>query len=206
MNQTASCQDLSSIPANATHKDDLPDAVYDLVAFAPWLSKECSTLFLKAAQVDSTVVKAFIFFLNDRKMKIPDASDAFWNGVPFHHFEFPIYAISGDYGVPLLEKVSEYSGNMSEVWEVKNLTSYYDPMDYARVYMEVDTGMRSFPCDSECSLSYFRTTEPATRALVIPVDSFGSIVGHSWIDIIEHAFASVSIPTEASSPGCKWPS
>jgi nucleolar protein 58 len=145
VNQTASCQDLSSIPANVTHKDDLPDAVYDLIAFAPWLSKNCSTHFLKAAQVDNTVVKAFIFFLNDRKMKIPEKNDAFWDGVPFNRFEFPVYAIPGDRGIPLLKKLSEYSGNMSEVWEVKNLTSYYNPADYARVYMEVDTGMRFLP-------------------------------------------------------------
>lgn len=37
-------------------------------------------------------------------------------------------------------KVAEYSGNMSDAWEAHNLTSYYNATDYARVFMEIDTG------------------------------------------------------------------
>ncbi|RPB04458.1 Nop-domain-containing protein [Choiromyces venosus 120613-1] len=143
VNETVSCHDLSAVPANVTHKDDLPNAIYDLIALAPWISRGCSAGFLKAAQPDASLVKAFIFYLDDRTATLPGANDPFWDGVPFNRFEFPIYAITGADGIPLLDKVAEYSGNMSEVWEVKNLTSYYDSKDFARVYMEVDTGQRN---------------------------------------------------------------
>ncbi|KAG0138175.1 hypothetical protein HOY82DRAFT_535093 [Tuber indicum] len=143
VNETTTCHGLSSVPTNVTHKDDLPDAIYDLIAFAPWMSRDCSTRFLKAAQVDASVVKGFIFYLDDRAAKIPEVKDPYWHGVPFDNFEFPIYAIPGRDGIPLLDKIAEYSGNMSEVWEAQNLTSYYDPKDFARVYMEVDTGHRN---------------------------------------------------------------
>ncbi|CUS12045.1 unnamed protein product [Tuber aestivum] len=143
VNETAACHGISSVPANVTHKDDLPDAIYDLIALAPWVTRNCSTRYLKAAQVDASVVKGFIFYLDDRAAKIPEAKDPYWDGVPYDSFEFPIYAIPGGDGIPLLEKVAEYSGNMSEVWEARNLTSYYDPRDFARVYMEVDTGHRN---------------------------------------------------------------
>lgn len=72
-----------------------------------------------------------------------------WAGVSYKNIDFPIYAIRGHDGYPLMDKVAEYSGNMSDAWEARNLANYYNSSDYARVYMEVDTGnlalLNSFP-------------------------------------------------------------
>lgn len=138
--ETARCPDLSQIPANVTHKDDLPNANYALIGFAPWISGSCSQLFLKAVSTDTSTVRAFIFFTPDPNVDIPPRGHTSWAGVSFKNLDFPIYAIQGLEGVRLMGKVAEYSGNMSDAWEAHDLTSYYNATDYARVFMEVDTG------------------------------------------------------------------
>lgn len=138
--ETERCPDLSQIPANVTHKDDLPNANYALIGFAPWISGGCSQLFLNAVSTDTSIIRAFIFFTPDPDTDIPSRNHALWTGVSFKNIDFPIYAIQGLDGVRLMGKVAEYSGNMSDAWEARDLTSYYNATDYARVFMEVDTG------------------------------------------------------------------
>ncbi|RPB14185.1 hypothetical protein P167DRAFT_484981, partial [Morchella conica CCBAS932] len=142
VNETTLCPDLSMLPANVTHKDDLPNANYDLIGFAPWISGNCSELFLKAARQETSSVKGFVFFTTSENDPIPSRSDPMWAGISYKNIDFPIYAIRGHDGYPLMDKVAEYSGNMSDAWEARNLTNYYNSSDYARVYMEVDTGQR----------------------------------------------------------------
>lgn len=138
--ETERCPDLSQIPSNVTHKDDLPNANYALIGFAPWISGGCSQLFLKAVSTDTSIVRAFVFFTPDPDVGIPPRTHSSWAGVSFKNLDFPIYAIQGIKGIQLMGKVAEYSGNMSDAWEARDLTSYYNNMDYARVFLEVDTG------------------------------------------------------------------
>lgn len=138
--ETARCPDLSQIPSNVTHKDDLPNANYALIGFAPWISGSCSQLFLKAVSADTSIVRAFIFFTPEQNISVPPRSHSAWSGVSFKNLDFPVYAIQGLDGVRLMGKVAEYSGNMSDAWEAHDLTSYYNATDYARVFMEIDTG------------------------------------------------------------------
>lgn len=145
VNETELCNDLSILPANVTHKDDLPNANYDLIGFAPWISGNCSQLFLKAAGAETSTVRGFVFFTLDPDARIPSKNDPMWSGVSFRSLDFPVYAIRGHDGIKLMAKVAEYSGNMSDAWQAHNLTRYYNATDYARVYMEVDTGNLAFP-------------------------------------------------------------
>ena len=58
-------------------------------------------------------------------------------------FNNPIYGISSDDATPLLQNMVKYSGNMSSVPLGSNLTSIYDPLDFVRLTLTVDTGQGS---------------------------------------------------------------
>lgn len=97
-------------------------------------------MFLKAAGAETSTVRGFVFFTLDPEAHIPSRGDEMWSGVSYRNLDFPIYAIRGFDGIRLMNKVAEYSGNMSDAWDAHNLTHYYNSTDYARVYMEVNTG------------------------------------------------------------------
>ena len=61
----------------------------------------------------------------------------------FGFFDGPIYGISSDDAAPLLQNMVNYSGNMSSVPFGSNLTSIYDPLDYVRLTLTIDTGQGS---------------------------------------------------------------
>ena len=58
----------------------------------------------------------------------------------FNVFKNPIYGITSDDAIPLLQNMVSYSGNMSSVPLGSNLTSLYDPLDYVRLTLTIDTG------------------------------------------------------------------
>lgn len=206
--ESENCPDLSQIPANVTHKEDLPNSNYALIGFAPWISGGCSQLFLKAVSTDTSTVRAFVFYTPDPAAHIPARTHASWAGVSFKNLDFPIYAIQGLDGVRLMGKVAEYSGNMSDAWEAHDLASYYNATDYARVFMEVDTGNWSYLVFSDLKnlLNYTRTKKSTPGTLVVLVDCPRSTHTHRWPDIAKHALASISTPATTSSSGCQWPS
>jgi Ring finger domain len=61
----------------------------------------------------------------------------------FSIFDNPIYGITNDDSGPLLNELVSYSGNMSSVPMGSNLTALYDPLDYVRLSLTIDTGQGS---------------------------------------------------------------
>ena len=133
------------VPRNATQISDIPSLRFDLIGIAPWVSKHCSRDFLNAAASDTGKTMAVIFYtLNQGNYTsgLPPRSDPMW-GIDFTKYHFPVYAINADPGEALMDKVALYSGNMTDVWDSPQLALKYDPRDFARVYLKVDTGSRN---------------------------------------------------------------
>ncbi|KAF8458044.1 hypothetical protein BGX38DRAFT_1155299 [Terfezia claveryi] len=131
------------VPENATQLDDLPPLNFDVIGYAPWVSKSCSRRFLDSAAADKGNTRAMVFYTvtNGKKSAVmPTHEDPMWDIGP-HDYQFPIYAINGVDGEPLMEKVAKYSRNITDIWDSPSLKDTYDIGDYARVYIEVDTGM-----------------------------------------------------------------
>ncbi|KAK3114848.1 hypothetical protein LTR53_006385 [Teratosphaeriaceae sp. CCFEE 6253] len=133
------------VPANATRIQNLPDAEYDLVALAPWLSPECVQEYFAAARHADGLVRAFLFWLpNDTGVETPpEVSDAVWGlgdgGSWKRDNDYPVYALPGASAAELMQASDEYSGNMTEVPFGHNLTEFYDSRDYVRLYVDIDT-------------------------------------------------------------------
>lgn len=131
------------VPQNATQLDDLPALHFDLIGYAPWVNGACSSKYLDSAATDIGNTRAMIFYtMTNGNMStiMPSVDDPMWN-IDLHHYQFPIYAINGIDGEPLMNKIALYSGNMTNVWDSPDLAKTYDTSDYARVYIKVDTGM-----------------------------------------------------------------
>lgn len=55
-------------------------------------------------------------------------------------FEYPVYYLDERIGQPLMNKLADYSANMTEVYNGFNLTEAgYDLRDYARIYAVIST-------------------------------------------------------------------
>ena len=131
------------VPENATQFDDLPPLNFDLIGYAPWVSKYCSQRFLDSAAADKGNTRAVVFYTvtnGNNSAVMPTHEDPMWDIGP-HGYQFPIYAINGVDGEPLMEKIAKYSRNITDIWDSPGLKDKYDIGDYARVYIEVDTGM-----------------------------------------------------------------
>lgn len=145
LSQTDPCYNLSTpyIPTNVTRQPNLPDTDYSLVAIAPWISPTCTLNYLASARRDP--IRAFIFFLPADQGQIPPtANDAVWGlgdgGQWKRNNEYPVYAISADDAGNILRASALYSGNMTSVPFGHLLTEQYDPRDYVRLYLNIDTG------------------------------------------------------------------
>ncbi|KAL7269218.1 Nucleolar protein 58 [Rhizina undulata] len=143
------CNHSPALPTNVTRRRNLPNSNFDLIALAPWISVNCSTTYLKAVDEENVAIKGFIFYAKDPQAAMPSSENVYWKGVLYKEFDFPVYAIDALEGLPLINKVVEYSGNLSEIWEKNDLTLYYDSRDYARVFVQVDTGASRVIRDKE---------------------------------------------------------
>ena len=133
------------VPSNVTRQANLPNKDYVLVALAPWISADCTLAYLEAARSDP--LRAFVFYLPDHNMRQPPpANDRRWNlddgGQWKTDNRYPVYAIPGKAGQMLMNKLSHYSGNMTDVDFGHELTQHHDSRDYARLYTEISTGSR----------------------------------------------------------------
>lgn len=130
------------VPENATHFSDLPALNYDLMGYAPWVSANCSQKYLASAAADKGNTRGVIFYTltnGNKSAVMPLKSDPMFHlGNP--NYPFPIYLINGVDGEPLMQKVATYSRNITDIWESPGLRELYDIDNYARVYIEVDTG------------------------------------------------------------------
>ena len=138
------CTNLSSqyIPENVTRLHDLPDRLYQVVAFAPWFSAACTLTYLSS--IPDRTISAFLFFdpfQNTTDTPLP-ANDPAWNlydgGAWKRRNHFPVYAISGPNGAIVMDQLSQYSGNMSQVRNGERLSQIYNPSDYIRLYINFE--------------------------------------------------------------------
>lgn len=141
-NPECSSQQYDFIPRNVTRRNDLPPANYNLVAFAPWFSIECTKAYLASARRDP--IRAFIFYKpNNSSNKPQDVDSPVWNlddnGLWQRMNPFPIFAVSGQEGQKITTKLSHYSGNISEVPHGDKIEEVYgpNPKDYVRIWTEL---------------------------------------------------------------------
>lgn len=139
------------VPHNVTRQANLPPTDFTLVAIAPWINVECSLAYLGAARSDPA--RAFLFYLvgngaSTGSAQPPPISSPVWSlddgGAWKRKNPFPVYAIPSDVGDQLMQELSLYSGNLTDVpygHVISELPSI-DPRDYVRMYtrLSVKTG------------------------------------------------------------------
>ncbi|KAK6496764.1 Nucleolar protein 58 [Arthrobotrys musiformis] len=134
LDPTDPCDNHDLVPRNVTRKANLPMDDLKLVAYAPLITQHCSRQYMYSAENDN--VAAFIFYgvpANYSNYTDPLQGEEY-------PFEYPVYYLDGAIGQPLMNKLSEYSANMSEVYNGFNLTEAgYDIRDYARIYTVIST-------------------------------------------------------------------
>jgi len=130
------------IPANATRQDDLPSTNYILIALTPWINVQCTQSFMAAAASDP--VRAMLVYRpEDEDGQPPDAKSEAWElddgGAWKQRTHFPVYAISSTCGEHMMEQLSLYSGDLSEVPFAKQINETYspNPADYVRVWTQL---------------------------------------------------------------------
>lgn len=130
------------LPEDVVHQWNLPPTNYNLIAFAPWVSAECTKALLASARADP--LRAFIFYQpSNSTAKPPSANSGVWElndeGRWKTQTHFPVFAVSGLYGQELMEQLGLYSGNLSEVPYGQNISSVYDadPNDYVRIWTQI---------------------------------------------------------------------
>lgn len=138
------CQETANtyIPQNVTRRANLPTTNYNLVALAPWINTDCTKSFFSAVKKDS--LRALLVYHPDgNALQPPDADDDIWD---FHDGDdwrttnhFPVYAISSSAGNRMMQQLSLYSGDLSQVPFGSNITATFhpDPADYVRVWTEL---------------------------------------------------------------------
>jgi len=132
------------VPNNVTRQADLPDADYNLIAIAPWISASCTQSYLASAR--QAPVRGFLFFLagDNGTETPPEPVSPVWSlndgGSWKRQNHWPVYALPGLYGQQLMQASALYSGDMTQSPYAQNLTDRYDPRDYVRLYVNIDTG------------------------------------------------------------------
>ncbi len=138
----------SHVPASVVRQANLPPTNFHLIAIAPWISGRCASAYLAAATTDPA--RAFLFYMpGNASAPPPDADDSDWDiddsGSWKAKTSFPVYAMSGIVGETMMQHLSLYSGNMTEVPFGDNITERYlsDTEDYLRIWTELDVSTPS---------------------------------------------------------------
>ncbi|CAL3973692.1 unnamed protein product [Diplocarpon coronariae] len=152
LNEDDGCNDVSRkyVPANVTRQANLPPTDYTLIAIAPWININCTFSYMAAARSDP--VRALLFYQvgNETDTTTPASSSPAWDlddgGAWRSNYRIPIYGIPGAMGFSLMQQLSLYSGNMTEVPHGHDLTEIpgVDPRDYVRLYTEIGLSTQSF--------------------------------------------------------------
>ncbi|EWC43534.1 hypothetical protein DRE_01421 [Drechslerella stenobrocha 248] len=128
------CDNPAIVPRNATRRENLPMDDLKLIAYAPLTTPHCCRQYMSSANND--YVSAFIFYgvaSNYSNGTNPLRNEAF-------DVDYPVYYLDGSIGQPLMGKLSEYSGNMSELYNQASLEAAgYDLRDFARIYAVIST-------------------------------------------------------------------
>ncbi|KAI1419881.1 hypothetical protein F5Y12DRAFT_792681 [Xylaria sp. FL1777] len=138
------CFDLSNqyIPANATRQADLPPTDYILIALVPWINSTCTKSFMQAASMDP--LRAMLVYRpDDDDGQPPEAESDLWNIDDGEGWKqkshFPVYAVSSSSGARMMQQLSLYSGDLSDVPFADEINKTYspNPADYVRVWTQL---------------------------------------------------------------------
>ncbi|ORY15763.1 hypothetical protein BCR34DRAFT_558520 [Clohesyomyces aquaticus] len=133
----------SLVPKNATRLKNLPQATdYSLVAFAPWFRPDCMIQYFEAAR--TAPVKAFLVYQPNQGNAMPPLmNDASWGlndgGSWKSQNHFPVYALASISGSIVMDQLSKYSGNLTDVPHGHDLASIFSPTDYVRLWATINT-------------------------------------------------------------------
>ncbi|KAK1780702.1 hypothetical protein QBC45DRAFT_391279 [Copromyces sp. CBS 386.78] len=130
------------IPENATRRAQLPPTNINLIALAPWINAQCARHFMISARKDP--VRGLIFYKPDNSTeKPPKGSSDEWDigdgGKWRSQAGYPIYAMSGAAGQKVMNQLSLYSGNVTEIPFGDRIAEVYNPSpgDFVRVWTEL---------------------------------------------------------------------
>ncbi|KAK3497138.1 uncharacterized protein B0T23DRAFT_426286 [Neurospora hispaniola] len=130
------------IPESAPRRAQLPPANINLIALVPWINAQCARHFLISARQDP--VRGLIFYKPDNSTeKPPKGSSDEWDigdgGKWRSQAGYPIYAMSGAAGQRVMNQLSLYSGNVSEIPFGDRIAQVYNPSpgDFVRVWTEL---------------------------------------------------------------------
>ncbi|KAH9826332.1 Ring finger domain [Teratosphaeria destructans] len=131
------------LPVNVTRQANLPNEDYNLIAIAPWTTPQCVQQYFAAARDDP--VRGFLWFLpgDNTSNTPPEVNSETWTlgdgGTWKTQNNYPVYAIDGVSAKALVAASADYSRNMTDVPYGHLLTEMYDPRDYVRLYLDIDT-------------------------------------------------------------------
>jgi hypothetical protein len=133
------------VPITAVRQSDLPPTNYHLIALAPWVSDRCASVYLAGAR--TAPVRAFLFYIpGDDSISPPPAESSEWyiedDADWTTQTNYPVFAVSGMVGEIMMQHLSLYSGNMTQVPFGQNITDRFltDPEDYLRIWTELIVG------------------------------------------------------------------
>ncbi|KAH6853528.1 hypothetical protein B0I37DRAFT_409690 [Chaetomium sp. MPI-CAGE-AT-0009] len=131
------------VPLSIVRQANLPPMNYHLIAIAPWVNGRCAEAYLNAAR--TAPVRAFLFYKPGTGSDSPPLADSSeWHIDDGHQWmtrtNWPVYALSGMVGEVMMQHLSLYSGNVTEVPFGHNISDRYsaDPEDYLRIWTELD--------------------------------------------------------------------
>lgn len=135
-------QQYEYIPRNVTTQAQLPPTNFNLIALAPWFNSTCTQAYLASARLDP--IRGFIFYRPNNSTRVPQDIDApIWkldeNNAWHTQNRFPVFAIPGSEGFDMMQQLSLYSGDPSEIPNAAAVAEQHDPdsQDYIRVYTEL---------------------------------------------------------------------
>jgi len=138
------CNNPAIIPANVTRVGNIPNASWYEIAYAPWISENCSAAYLQAANLNPNIA-AMIFYSivtgNPVNYTLPAASTFTIPG-GFGFSNAPVYIVDGRWGQTVMNQLSRYSGNMSSVLTPDEISQgHFDIEDSPRLLGIIYTSM-----------------------------------------------------------------
>ncbi|KAK9474068.1 uncharacterized protein V1510DRAFT_401556 [Dipodascopsis tothii] len=117
---------------------DLPHG-YNTVAVAPLTDPACGSAWLQRARRDGARNMIFYDAASEDQRNAHGVPDATWvpdfvNDDP----TFSVYYLSATAGVSIMDKMAQYSGNMTAAPYGKQLAQKFDVRDYVRVAVEIE--------------------------------------------------------------------
>ena len=133
------------IPSGAPREADVPSQEFQIIAFIPWISQECTKSYLAAANNRASALITYV--PNNQSDAPPLANDPQWllddGGRWKSHSSYPVYAIPGASGSAIMQQLNTYSGNVSSIRNGSFSSITSDQNDYIRLYTSIQTNSQS---------------------------------------------------------------